>query len=392
MSLLEKNFKNLNVKDGIVLIGNPNGWRVNYFQKTLAQLRLPPATVVNYKSLIKKEVHLSEYVREGTIVKIESPDQDFKVEKLLLELGAPFIQNEYNHLTIEEIRSLKFDLGRILPQRQWYLGFLILLETIEQQLNGCEQHYLLNHPSDIGLMFDKCNCYKKLSEHEIKMPISLDPVNSYDDLVEKMDEKGLNRAFIKLSNGSSASGVVAYRRIGTKELAITTSEMVRNGSSLKFYNSKRMQVYRETNDIRDLINFICSNKAHAEEWLPKAAIKDHLFDLRVVVIDGKAEHIVPRLSRNPMTNLHLSNKRGRFEDVLKRLGMDEWSSALVTCEKAMSCFPKSFYAGVDLVIIAGFRDHAVLEMNAFGDLLIDPITDTVLPYFQEIKKLFRIEC
>ncbi len=391
MSRLEKNIKNLNVQDGIVIIGNPKGWRVNYFQKALTQLGLPLATVVNYKALIKKEVHLSEYIRKGTIVRIESPDQDFEVEKLLLGLGAPLIENYYNRLTIEEIISLKFDLGRILPQRQWYLGFCSLLETIQQQLKDCEQHRLLNDPSDICLMFDKCNCYKKLSEHEIKMPVSLDPVNSYEELLEKMDEKGLNRAFIKLSNGSSASGVVAYRRTGTKEMAVTTSEMVRNGDSLKFYNSKRMQVYTETTDIRDLVNFICSNKAHAEEWLPKAGIKNHLFDLRVVVIDGKAGHIVTRLSRNPMTNLHLSNKRGRFEDVLKILGSDKWASALKTCEKAISCFPKSFYAGVDLLITAGFRDHAVIEMNAFGDLLIDPTTDTVIPYIQEIKKLYQME-
>jgi hypothetical protein len=35
----------------------------------------------------------------------------------------------------------------------------------------------------------------------------------------------------------------------------------------------------------------------------------------------------------------------------------------------MQCFPGSLYAGIDLLVTADFRRHAVLEVNAFGDLL-----------------------
>jgi hypothetical protein len=33
------------------------------------------------------------------------------------------------------------------------------------------------------------------------------------------------------------------------------------------------------------------------------------------------------------------------------------------------CFPNSLYAGIDLLIEASFRSHAIAEVNAFGDLL-----------------------
>jgi hypothetical protein len=44
--------------------------------------------------------------------------------------------------------------------------------------------------------------------------------------------------------------------------------------------------------------------------MPKAGIDGRTFDLRVLVIAGRARHAVARLSRGPMTNLHLLNERG----------------------------------------------------------------------------------
>jgi hypothetical protein len=70
-----------------------------------------------------------------------------------------------------------------------------------------------------------------------------------------------------------------------------------------------------------------------------------------------------------MTNLHLLNTRGSFEAVLERMGSEAWESACQTCLGAMACFPQSLYAGIDLLISPGFQRHAVLEINAFGDLL-----------------------
>jgi hypothetical protein len=51
------------------------------------------------------------------------------------------------------------------------------------------------------------------------------------------------------------------------------------------------------------------------------------------------------------------------------MGPDSWAAARETCEKAMACFPGCLYGGIDLLVAPGYRRHAVLEVNAFGDLL-----------------------
>ena len=40
-----------------------------------------------------------------------------------------------------------------------------------------------------------------------------------------------------------------------------------------------------------------------------------------------------------------------------------------TCEATAALFPRSLYCGIDLLVSPDFCDHAVLEVNAFGDLL-----------------------
>src|SRR4029077_1359837 len=93
------------------------------------------------------------------------------------------------------------------------------------------------------------------------------------------------------------------------------------------------------------------------------------FDLRVVVIAGRSEHVVPRLGRGPMTNLHLKNRRGDVGTLRAKMESPDWEAALHTCRRASAAFPDCLYTGVDLLIAPGCRRHAVLEVNAFGDLL-----------------------
>jgi hypothetical protein len=58
---------------------------------------------------------------------------------------------------------------------------------------------------------------------------------------------------------------------------------------------------------------------------------------------------------------------------------------MATCERVMrECFPGSLHGGVDLLISSDFRRHAVLEVNAFGDLLPGVTCDGVDTYAAEI--------
>lgn len=136
-----------------VILGNPDSRRVSWFQAALAGLRLPPAQLVSYADLIAGRTTLREVVQPGTIVRIESPGKDWEVERALLALGADAASGkEFEWLDHEQINQLRFERGRILPLRQWYLGWCELLKRIEQQLAHCSPHHLMNHPHDISTL------------------------------------------------------------------------------------------------------------------------------------------------------------------------------------------------------------------------------------------------
>ena len=76
-----------------------------------------------------------------------------------------------------------------------------------------------------------------------------------------------------------------------------------------------------------------------------------------------------RTGRSPLTNLHLGNARGDLDALRAAAGPARWAAAMATCEQAAACFPRTLQVGVDLLFAAGWRRHAVGEVNAFGDLL-----------------------
>ncbi|MGH9751557.1 MAG: STM4014 family protein [Blastocatellia bacterium] len=357
--------------DHFVVIGNPGSRRVELFQAALAELRLPAARVVSYLDLLSGKEPLPRSVRDRTIVRIESPGKDFEVERELIAVGAEVADGDedFDRVSRRAARSLSFERGRILYPRQWYLGYCAALRLIERQLAECPPSRLMNSSAEIALMFDKIACHHLLNERGVPVARSLGALNSFDELDERMRERNCRRVFVKLAYGSSASGVVAYQTDGRRYQATTTVEMARHNGELRLYNSRRIRVYRDWREIAELIDALCRHQVHVEQWLPKAGFDSQAFDLRVVVIAGRACHTVARLSRSPMTNLHLLNKRGDTDAVREKIGQAAWDAAMRDCELAMECFPESLYAGIDLLFTPDYRRRAVIEVNAFGDLL-----------------------
>jgi hypothetical protein len=353
------------------LLGNPDCRRVGRFQQALAGLGMPPAILIPWTQFLAGRIALPDVVPAGAVVRIESPGAAFETEQMLLAIGADIADEETDYARISrgEALALETDRGRIVAPRQWYLGFRAALQKVERQLAACPDHVRMNAPTDIAVMFDKPLCQQALHAAGIPVPRTLGVIGSYNDLVKRMQQAACRRVFVKLAHGSSASGVAAYRTQGTQHQAITTVEMARSNGALLLYNTRRIRVYRDPEVIAELIDALCRHRACAEEWVPKAGLDGCTFDLRVVVIDGTSRHVVARLSHTPLTNLHLLNQRRPREFVQERLGAEAMESALHTCEQALRCFPRSLYAGVDMLFAPGLRRHAVLELNAFGDLL-----------------------
>ncbi|HEX6779861.1 MAG TPA: STM4014 family protein [Ktedonobacterales bacterium] len=351
-----------------VLIGTPDDRRVACFQAAMDGLGLPPARFVSYFDLLAGRVSLTNLVTPASIVRIESPGKSFEAERAILAFGAEIDDPEgerCERLPREAAEALPFDKGRILPSRQWYLGYRELLRRIASQVSP-EQ--CMNQPDDIALMFDKRACHALLEEHGLPVPPALPPICSYENLLEQMRQRDWTRVFVKLAHGSSASGAVAYRFAGARHQAITTVEIAPQNGTLHLYNTRHIQVYQDQREIAALIDALCRQRVHVEYWIPKAGYANRTFDLRVVTIAGRACHTVARLSHSPMTNLHLLNARGNLAEVEARIGPRRWQEARQTCERAAGLF-SSLYMGIDLLFTPDFTRHAILELNAFGDLL-----------------------
>lgn len=353
----------------VVLIANPETRRVELFQQALARFGLPTAELVPYEELLAGRCSLGEWDAPNVWFRFDAPERNFAVDCALIAAGAE-VNQPGQHQRIGAIKAyqLPADKGRILYPRQWYLGWRQQLQNWAGQMHGSA----FNHPEDIVTMFDKVQCQRLLANHNIPIPRSLNQyasILSYEHLLEQMDAQDCQRVFVKLAHGSSASGVVAYERRGSAERAITTVERVAEQGEVRFYNSRKIRQYSDPDEIVDIINFLLNESAQVEAWMPKARLEGREFDARVVAISGKARQVVLRVGNSPMTNLHLGNDRCEVSALPKALSPESWNEMLHTCERAAACFPRSFYCGIDLLIAPNLRDHYILELNAFGDLL-----------------------
>lgn len=366
-----------------VVLCNPENRRLAFFQAALARFGLAPAEVVSYLDFLRGRTGLA--LAPGSVLRIESPGENFEVEKQLLAFGADQDDGDglASRLSRKDALRLSFDRGRIRHTAQWFSGFRAALVKIKEQLaeTGAE---VMNAPEDILTMFDKRACHALLQTAGIPVPPALDRVNRFEEILEEMAERGWSRVFIKPVYGSSASGVVALAQHREQMVAYTSVEVVTVGGEVKLYNSLRLRRYEEPSQIRLLVDRLCRDGVHVEKWIPKAAIERHSFDLRVVVIGEQATHTVVRMSSFPITNLHLGNRRGDIATLRQRIGPDKWEEAMHTCEEALKVVPNSHYAGIDLAIAAGFQSHAILEMNAFGDLLPNVFKDGLDTYAAEV--------
>ncbi len=306
----------------------------------------------------------------STVLRIESPGQNFAVTKALLEAGCDVADDEHvaaTRLSRSDVQNLDEERGLIRAPRQWYLGFRAVLMELEARWAACVRTHTA---AGILAMFDKVSCQRLMSDFGIPIPRPLGSIAGYDELLTRMQESGVDRVFIKLAHGSSASGVVAYEQSGSRMQATTSAEIVSGArGAIRLYNSRRIRRYTRVGEIKALLDTLARERVQVEAWVPKARLGDFTFDLRVLVIGNRARHTVVRMSKGPMTNLHLGNPRGSVDAVCERMDPEAWSSVLESCVRAKSAFPGCHHAGVDVLIGRNFARHKIAEVNAFGDLL-----------------------
>ncbi|MDP9795380.1 hypothetical protein J2S43_003892 [Catenuloplanes nepalensis] len=321
------------------VIGNPGNRRVTMFADAVAGAGLPPPRVYAWRDVLTG----GPVPGPGERVRIDSPGEDAQVGRLLR--GAV---TEAEH-------------GEITGTAAAHAGLGAALRRVEDG-GGT----LLSAPDDILTMSDKPRCHALLREHGVPVPGALAGITGYDGLRAAMRAAGWARVFVKPSHGSSASGVLALTAAHGRVAAVTSVE---RGPGGRLFNNLTLRRYEREADVAAIVDALGADGLHVERWFPKAGLGARTVDLRVVVIAGEARHVVVRASRSPLTNLHLGNARGDVATVRARAGERAWDAAMETCARVGAAFPRTLMAGVDLMFHAGWRRHAVAEVNAFGDLL-----------------------
>ncbi len=351
----------------LYLIGNLESRRTRFFVESVKRFEFK-WQIVSWERLLSGADEWVQGIEDGSSIRLDSPGQNFAVEKALLRWGIDERETRFTRISAQQLEKLPYEKGRVLALDQWYAGWQKVLKYLEASLRGRSVSYF-NPPSDVGAMFDKPRCNRLLNESGVPVPPVFGSPGDFDELVEMMRLGHCRRIFLKPCYSSSASGIVALEIQAGRHQAFSSVEMVRGDGEIKLFNSRHVKRYEGLAEIRELVDAICRENAYVERWLPKAGLGGKRFDLRIVVVAGIARHVVVRLSDHPMTNLHLGAKRGEVGRLREAMGEPAWASVIATAEKAMRSFPDSLYGGIDLLVSPGWKKPHVLEVNAFGDFL-----------------------
>ena len=351
-----------------LVLGNPENRRVELFREACARLGLPAPGVLSWERYLADQETLTELLGQCDVLRIESSGENFGVEAMLVRKGegVPVSEKEFHK-------------GRIQNHAAWFRGWVETLAEIDKAV--AHRIPIMNAPMEIATIFDKFYCQKYLAEAGIPVPRILGEAASADEVFRLMDREGVNRVFVKPRHGSSASGVVALQRSKNRILATSSAHL----SGGRLYNSLKISRYEDHEDVVKILDLLGQESLLVEQWFPKAIIDQRITDFRVLVIAGKTRHVVARTSRSPITNLHLGNARGDLVQIKQILGDEIWNQAMKVCEEVSRKFPGSFYFAVDLMIGASHQSVAVAEVNAFGDLLPNLLSEGEETYEAELK-------
>lgn len=364
-----------------VIVGNPDCRRVALVRAAAERLRWPAPVLVLYADLLEGRTCLADHLTDDAVVRFEPAADRWDTFKLLLKHGiVAALAERYPVLDEAAIHRLQYERGWLIGPRQAYLGFVRLLQSLGRDALA-HRAAMMHSVDDIALFFDKPRCQDHLAGRFIPIPASFGAARDYAEVRDLL--RAEPRLMVKLAHGSGAAGCMALHRCQGRVRAFTTvAEAAVHGES-RLYHSKKVRHLHDEAVIAALVDRLCREKVQVEQWLPKARLAGHNFDLRIVVIGGAPRHALVRVGRSTFTNLTLGNRRGDLAAVIARLG-PAWEELKDTCANASALFPGSFAVGIDVLVRPDWRRHAVLEVNAFGDLLLNHLDQGQDTYTAEL--------
>lgn len=244
----------------------------------------------------------------------------------------------------------------------------------------------LNSPDSIAALLDKKKCKQKLREAGLPVTEILeDKVTSGKQLMEMMEQHQIFQVFIKPTAGSGAAGVAAFRFLPVcGRMVLYTCAL--EGKDGHLVNTKRLRRFTSQAQIISLLDRLLGLDCVVERWYAKAEYGGFSYDLRAVMQDGQLDFLLGRLSKGPVTNLHLNNHPLPAD----RLGLSDAVIREITglCRDAMKCYPGLRSAGIDILLEKGSLRPRIIEMNGQGDLIYQDIygENTIYRHQAEIIK------
>ncbi|MGJ4950678.1 STM4014 family protein [Bradyrhizobium sp. HKCCYLS20291] len=362
-----------------VIIGSAGDPRVASYQAARHRAGHAPALLIDYRELIADPDKAASRIPAEADVRIDSPGRAPDVLAGLLSRGiAASAQRGLHHLSYREITEQLEDRGRLLPPRQLFFGLMDVLAAVARRAAAHDGIRLVPDVDAIAHAFDKTSCHARLAARAIPVPATLPAIGSFEALQAAMIAARMPRVFLKLQHGSAAAGTVALATSKLGMRAVTTVETVADGAGVRLYNTRAIRSETSPAAIARLVDALAPHGLHVEAWVPKASIDGRVADLRVLVINGEPVFRVLRKSRHPMTNLHLGGERADATALLSRMSKPAVLALDATCRAVAQAFPGALQLGIDVAVATGFARHAVLEVNAFGDLLKGIATETGL--------------
>lgn len=342
----------------MLLIGNAASRRTQMLRDALTRAGLRLA-VIDWRELLARpgragEVLTPEICASHVWCKIETPGDDAALDDLLIARGW-----QLAGAGSPQPHALRH--GELAHRRFRFAGFADVLRELARPLSSLR---LLNDLDEILLMCDKWACQRHLQAHGVEVPATLCEPESFEAFDAEYSARDFPAMFLKSRYGSSAAGVIALRRHPDGRMAAYSSARLDESGAIG--NHLGITRYAQRGEIAALVDAVIAQGAYAEQWEPKATTpgaRDSHYDLRVVAAGGEARQRIARISRSPLTNLHLGNARA-VPDWLSDIEVRNLEHAV---SHAAAAFPRSHNIGFDLCLAK--RGACVFEANAFGDLL-----------------------
>src|SRR5450830_507344 len=112
-------------------------------QAARAQLRLPPAQVLEWRDWLRQPSLLDAALAQPGVFKIEPPGDDPAAHLHLLQDGCRLLGRQ-------PLRAPEH--GELLAMETWFAGFQAAMERLASQLSTLPQTGVVNAPADITLM------------------------------------------------------------------------------------------------------------------------------------------------------------------------------------------------------------------------------------------------